>query len=177
MSSERARILPARWAVSGMTFSASPELNLPTVITAASVGLILRATMDWMLLTNWAPATMGSLPSSGRAPCAPLPVISRSNRSADAYPSPRKIPTLPAGRSGDIWPAMTRSTRGFSKTSRSIMALAPAPRSSAGWNKNLTLPFNALCRPDSMRVLATPSMMVVLASWPQACITPGFCDL
>jgi hypothetical protein len=54
-----------------------------------------------------------------------------------------------------------------------IIALAPAPPSSAGWKITTAVPSKLRV---SARYLAAPSSIAVWPSWPQACILPGLCE-
>src|SRR6185437_13115987 len=55
----------------------------------------------------------------------------------------------------------------------SIIALPPAPPSSAGWKITTAVPSKLRV---SARYFAAPSSMAVWPSWPQACIRPGVLD-
>jgi len=73
------------------------------------------------------------------------------------------------------WPKILAGL-GFSKTPSLIMILAPPGAfSSAGWKINFTVPSKSSLM--DCKICAVPNKDDVCTSCPQACITPGFCDL
>lgn len=56
----------------------------------------------------------------------------------------------------------------------SIIFLAPAPPSSAGWKMRRTVPLREAS--FAFRTLPAPSSIAMWESWPQACILPSFCN-
>src|ERR671916_843435 len=56
----------------------------------------------------------------------------------------------------------------------STITFPPPPPSSAGWKRNLTVPFSRSLIPHS--AWAAPTSMLVCPSWPQACILPSISE-
>ena len=59
-------------------------------------------------------------------------------------------------------------------TPASIIGLAPPGPSSAGWKTNTTVPARRAF--SRSRTAAAPSAMAMWASWPQACMQPGWVE-
>ena len=82
-------------------------------------------------------------------------------------------PTLPAGIMGMTCCPRIELVRGFSSTLSLIIRDAPPGIiSSPGWKISLIVPSNWSL--TSYKIFAAPSKEAVCASWPQACMTPGF---
>ena len=64
------RTVPRNTARSGMTLYASPAWIWVTLTTQVSTGRTLRETIDCKAVVMWLATTTGSIPDSGRAPCA-----------------------------------------------------------------------------------------------------------
>ena len=111
----------------------------------------------------------GSMPLSGRAPWAPLPVILMSNRPPPAICGPERMANLPTASLGLLCRPKICSQGNFSNSPSFTIASAPPRPSSAGWKMKWTVP-SKLRVAD--RYCAAPSSMVVWPSWPQACMRP-----
>src|SRR5438477_270438 len=83
------RTVPRNTARSGMTLYASPAWIWVTLTTQVSTGRTLRETIDCKAVVMWLATTTGSIPDSGRAPCAPLPVIAISKNAPPAHIGPQ----------------------------------------------------------------------------------------
>ena len=117
----------------------------------------------------WVAMITGSMPVSGRAPCAPLPVMWMSNRPPPAICGPERMANLPTSSFGRLCMPKICSQGNFSNSPSLTIASAPPRPSSAGWKMKWTVP-SKLRVAD--RYLAAPSSMVVWPSWPQACMRP-----
>ena len=73
-----------------------------TLSTAVSRGEMLRATIDCSAVPMWQATSTGSIDSSGRAPCAPLPVMVMSKKPPPAIAVPGAMPYLPTGMPGRL---------------------------------------------------------------------------
>src|SRR5476651_725600 len=115
------------------------------------------------------PMITGSMPLSGRAPCAPLPVILMSNRPPPAICGPERIANLPTSSLGRLCMPKICSQGNLSNSPSFTIASAPPRPSSAGWKMRCTVPSKLRV---AERYLEAPSSMVVCPSWPQACMRP-----
>jgi hypothetical protein len=70
--------------------------------TAVSTGATLRATMLCRLTAICAAASAASTPVSGRAPCAPLPVMRMSKKAPPAIIGPARTAKRPTSRLGRL---------------------------------------------------------------------------
>ena len=61
---------------------------LVTLMTAVSRGEVSREMSVWTALPNMKAAMVGSMASSGAEPCPPLPVMTRSQPSAEVMQGP-----------------------------------------------------------------------------------------
>src|SRR5690242_11115487 len=117
----------------------------------------------------WVAMITGSMPLSGRAPCAPLPVILMSNRPPPAICGPERMANLPTSSLGLLCMPKICSQGNFSNRPSLIIASAPPRPSSAGWKMKCTVPSKLRV---AERYLAAPNSMVVWPSWPHACMRP-----
>ena len=117
----------------------------------------------------WVAMITGSMPVSGRAPCAPLPVILMSNRPPPAICGPERMANLPTSSLGLLCMPKICSQGNFSNSPSLTIASAPPRPSSAGWKMKCTVPSKLRV---AERYLAAPSSIVVWPSWPQACMRP-----
>ena len=105
-----ARIVPVRTARSGMMLVAVPALTVPTVTTPGVAGLSRRATIVWSAPISAPAPTTGSADSCGRAACAPRPINSIENVSADAASDPSSATTWPTPNRRSTWPPKMAET-------------------------------------------------------------------
>jgi len=117
---------------------------------------------------------MRSLVWCGAAPWPPREPSLISNSFEPAYTPPTFAPIVPTGSS--LLRCMAKQMSGFTQSSTPslIIAPAPSPPSSAGWNRNATEPF--CCAFFAVMSLAMTSPTAVCPSWPQACMSPGVFD-
>ncbi len=153
-----------------MTFQVSPAWNCVTLTTAASTGFTLRLGIVCSACTSAAPATTGSIPVCGIAPCAPRPVIPISKMSNDAITGPGIAPNCPTGIPGQLCIPYTASHGNLSNRPSSTIARPPPSFSSAGWKMKWIVPSKLRV---AARYFAAPSSIVVWPSWPHACILPS----
>ena len=95
-------IVPRISTLSQTTFSASPPLNDPTVITASSLGSILLLTIDCRNSTTFAPISIASTPLCGSAACEEIPFTVSLNIAEVAWALPYLTPIFPSSISGAI---------------------------------------------------------------------------
>ncbi len=171
-----ARKVPAILTSSGITFVAPNPSILPKVNTDGNFGFLLREMICCIATIMCDAMTIGSMQASGMAPCPPLPITLIYNSSVLAMYMPSRKPIFPTGTFvATCWPKMLIGF-GFSKTPSLIMMLAPPGAfSSAGWKINFTVPSKSSLM--DCKICAVPNKEDVCTSCPQACITPGFCDL
>ncbi len=164
---ERSDSSSSAW--SGMMFGAVPARSAPTVRTAVSLAASSRDTTPCSRSTVAAAIRMGSTVVSGRDPWPPWPYSTTRSASAAAIAAPPCTASTPAGRGMTCWPRTMSGTGNRSYRPSSIMARAPLPASSAGWNTSSSVPRQASRAAASSA--AAPSRQVTCMSWPQACIT------
>ena len=121
-----------------MTFGALPTLIAPTVTTPNSPGAISRETMPCSLITIDEASTAGSTPSCGIEPCEPFPKTVTLMLSPAESTAPDRVARWPD--SGTVSTCWARHTSGLTAASlatkpSSIIAWAPLPVSSPGWNR------------------------------------------
>lgn len=104
-SSSNVRIMHSKSTFEGMILVLPSAMNLPTEKVVGIVGLALRLTRVWSAMTTCEAATMGSMSSSGVAPCPPLPLTSMYISSVDAMYLPSFMPIFPVSISGVVWRA------------------------------------------------------------------------
>ncbi len=151
-----------------------PPWMIPIVRTAGAVERFAwRETIVCRPRTICAETTMGSTPSHGIAPCVCRPRTMMRSVSLPAIAPAERTDRLPDS-SGKTWSPNTASTFGSSSTPWSTISSPPlfssARPSSAGWNRNTTVPARSFFIPASSS--AAPMRMAVCASWPHACDTP-----
>src|SRR5918998_6454555 len=168
-SSLKVRTVPPRRAVSGMMLKAVPAPISPTVRTAGPTGSTSLETTVCKAVTIWAAIAMASAERCGIAPWPPVPLTVISKASAAAIMGPAFVAAFPNGSPGHRCSAKIEPTS--SAAPSSTMTLPPPSPSSAGWKKNLTVPFSLSRIPE--RACAAPTSMLVCPSWPQACILPS----
>jgi hypothetical protein len=117
------------------------------------------------------PTMIGSTPVSGRAPCAPTPVMSTSKNAPPAIIGPERTAKRPTASFGRLCMPKIASHGKRSNSRSSIIAFAPPSPSSAGWNTKCTVPSNWRVAAST---LAAPSSIAVWPSWPQACMQPAW---
>src|SRR5918998_4971315 len=171
-SAFRVRTVPPRRAVSGMMLKAVPAPISPTVRTAGPTGSTSLETTVCKAVTIWAAIAMASAERCGIAPWPPVPLRVISKGPADAIMGPAFVAAFPNGSPGHRCSAKIEPTS--SAAPSSTMTLPPPSPSSAGWKKNLTVPFSLSRIPE--RACAAPTSMLVCPSWPQACILPSVCE-
>ena len=121
-----------------ITLGALPTLIAPTVTTPKSLGAISRETIPCNLRTIDEASTAGSTPSCGIDPWAPFPKTVTLMLSPADSTGPDRVAMLPD--SGTVRTCWARHTSGLTAESlptrsSSIMAWAPLPVSSPGWNR------------------------------------------
>ncbi len=126
------RTVPRSTARSGMTLYASPPWIWVTLTTTVSTGRALRDTIDCSAVVMWLATSTGSMPASGRAPCAPLPVIAMSKNAPPAIIAPSRIWNFPTASPGRLCMPKTTSQGNSSNSPSRIIASAPPRPSSAG---------------------------------------------
>ena len=169
----RARAVPPRVAVSGITFQVAPPSMRVTLTTAASRGSVSRLTNDCRATTAWAAACTGSRPWWGIAAWPPRPMRRASKRSKAAIMGPARMARWPAARPGQLCRPKTWAQSKRSNSPSSTMRRPPPSFSSAGWKMKCTVPAN---RGAAASDRAAPSSMAVWPSCPQACMRPGWVE-
>ena len=164
---ERSESSSSAW--SGMMFGAVPARSAPTVRTALSLAAISPDTTPCSRSTVAAAIRIGSTVVSGRDPWPPWPCSTIRTASPAAIAAPPCIASTPAGKGMTCWPRTTPGTGNRSNRPSPIMASAPWPASSAGWNTSSSVPRQASRAAASSA--AAPSRQVTCMSWPQACMT------
>ena len=140
VSGSNTRTVPLSHALSGMMLNAVPARTWVTLTTTSTSGSTLRLAMVWSAVTMCARHTTGSAPRWGIAACAPLPSIVIVNSSTAAMKGPGVIPTLPRSRVCHTCRPNAAAGRGSASAPSRIIASAPPPTSSAGWNTSRTAP-------------------------------------
>ena len=101
---------------------------------------MLRATIDCSAVPMWQATSTGSIDSSGRAPCAPLPVMAMSKKPPPAIAVPGAMPYLPTGMPGRLcMPYTALQGKRWNRSSCSMASAPPTP-SSPGWKMKFTVP-------------------------------------
>jgi hypothetical protein len=118
-----------------MMFDIVPALSAPTVTTAKSPGFVSRETIDCNLSTIEEASTTGSTDMCGIEPCAPFPYTVILSESPAERTGPSVVATVPAGIGITCWARATTGRGTLVTSPSSTIALAPAPISSAGWNR------------------------------------------
>mmetsp|Transcript_54033 Transcript_54033/g.145731 ORF Transcript_54033/g.145731 Transcript_54033/m.145731 type:complete len:238 (+) Transcript_54033:86-799(+) len=90
------RTVPSICTLSASTFGANPPSILPRLMTALSVGDMLRLTTACRLVTNCAATTMASTVPCGADACPPLPCTVSWMESLLAVTDPGAQPRVPA---------------------------------------------------------------------------------
>jgi hypothetical protein len=85
--------------------------------------------------------TIGSMPVSGRAPWAPLPLTVMSKLPPPAIIGPERIWNLPTSRLGRLCMPNTASQGNFWNSPSSTITRPPPGPSSAGWKMKWTVPW------------------------------------
>ena len=120
------------------------------------------------------PAVRASSPSSARDIWTLRPSTVTVTSLDRAIIGPGREATAPASRPGHRWIPKIRRTRCRSSTPVSHSFPAPPVVSSDGWKRNST--FRGSSARCSAAYSARVRIMAVWASWPQACILPGWTE-
>jgi hypothetical protein len=152
-----------------MTFSLVPACNEPMVTTAASAAASSRETMVCKRITVAAAITTGSMLACGIEPCAPRPNRRICRLLPAEVMTPARPPMVPAGPTITCWPSATSGLGKRSKSPSSIIAWAPSPVSSAGWNTAIKVPRQVSWA--CAKSVVAPTSQATCMSWPQACMT------
>src|SRR5579863_2042746 len=140
LSGDAYNVIPQTATLGGITLYASPDRMRVTLTIAMSRGGTLRETMDCSAAPMWQATSTGSIDSSGRAPCAPLPVMLMSKKPPPAIAVPGAMPNLPTGIPGRLCMPYTALHGKRANRSSFSMASAPPTPSSPGWKMKFTVP-------------------------------------
>ena len=172
-SSRSQRAVPFSVTRAVIWFCASPPSTTVTLTTPPFSGSRLRATIDCTATMACPAATIGSRVRCGSAAWPAWPSKTISKRAPAAITARSCTAMVPTGRPGQLCQPKMRSIGKRVNSPSAIMARAPPPPSSAGWNTRRTVPVQL---GSSSSSFAAPSSAVVCPSCPQACITPGTVD-